>query len=625
MVNISPFLESVPDMYDINGYFCEIGLVITDKNILMMPRKLFTLLLFSLSALITFAQDPLKADSSYRKPFVEDDPVVIMLDSLANLKVFQNSSYLNTPSSKVNPVYSDDQIPYFSDSVYRERIASMSIQSPFEYVYNPSVRQFIDLYAYRKRGLTSRILGLAQIYFPMFEEQLDKYNMPLELKYLAVIESALNPVANSRVGAKGLWQFMYGTGKVYGLKLSSYVDDRFDPIKSTIAACEHLTDLFDIYGNWSLALAAYNSGAGNVNKAIRRAGGAKDFWIIQRFLPKETRSYVPAFIAASYVMTYAAEHHITPTDPGILFYEIDTVTVKRPLTFDQLSEMLNIPMEEVQFLNPAYKQGVIPATSGNPFMLRLRKKYVGDFINNEEALYAYKTRKGMEQESLRALAMMYNRETTEYRCRKGETMAGVAKKFHMTVSELKSLNGLRKNTISSKQRLLVYSGPAKPRPEFTQTLNKTDQEKDTVVKSLVVVEEQDPDPVPVLHVVRKGETLNKIALKYGCSISDLSEWNHLKSQSLIIGQKLKINGQSDEIASRTSTKTPAEHKKQNGSSASKGTRQKYITYTIQSGDNLWDIAEKFDGATVSQIKKLNKLSNSQRLKVGQKIRIMPAN
>ncbi len=594
-----------------------------------MLRKLFSLLLFSLCSVITFAQDPLKADSSFRRQFVEDDPVVIMLDSLATLKVFQNASYLSTPSSRANPIYTDDRIPYFSDSVYRERISSMSIQSPFEYVYNADVRQFIDMYAFKKRGLTSRILGLAQIYFPMFEEQLDKYNMPLELKYLAVIESALNPVANSRAGAKGLWQFMYGTGKVYGLKLSSYVDDRFDPIKSTVAACEHLTDLFDIYGNWSLALAAYNSGAGNVNKAIRRAGGAKDFWVIQRFLPKETRSYVPAFIAASYVMTYATEHNINPADPGILFYEIDTVTVKRPLTFEQISEMLNIPFEEVQFLNPAYKQGVIPATADHPFMLRLRKKYIGDFVNNEDRLYAYRTRKGLEQESLRALSMMYNRETTEYRCKRGETLAGVAKKFHMTVAELKSLNGMKKNIISSKMRLMVYTGPPKSRPyEPSPALAKTETARDTTIKQMEVIEEGEPDLVPLTHVVKPGETLNRIATKYKCTIKDITLWNNLKSTNLQAGQKLKITAPAyEELTSHAAPKTVSSQKKTavSASDAKSKGKQKYVSYTIRQGDNLWDIAEKFDGVTVGMIKKLNNITNATRLKVGQRIKIMPVN
>jgi len=300
------------------------------------------------------SQDTIPTDTLVKRGFVEDDPVVSMLDSLANLKIFHDNEFPKTHDYQNWRDYSDTDIPYFPDSVYRERIAVMNDQSPFEYVYNTEVRKFIELYAYRKRSLTARIIGLAQIYFPLFEEQLDKYNMPLELKYLAVIESALNPTANSRAGAKGLWQFMYGTGKVYGLKVTSYVDDRYDPYKATKAACEHLSDLYDIYGNWSLALAAYNSGAGNVNKAIRRSGGVKNFWAIHNYLPRETRSYVPAFIAASYVMAYATEHKIQPVDPGILYYEVDTVTVNKPLTFDQISEMLNIPLDEIAFLNPSF-------------------------------------------------------------------------------------------------------------------------------------------------------------------------------------------------------------------------------------------------------------------------------
>ncbi len=500
----------------------------------------------------------------------------------------------------------------------------MSMQSPFEYVYNSEVRNFIDLYAYRKRGLTERILGLSQIYFPLFEEQLDKYQMPLELKYLAVIESALNPVANSKAGAKGLWQFMYGTGKVYGLKISSYVDDRFDPIKSTKAACEHLTDLYNIYGNWSLALAAYNSGAGNVNKAIRRAGGAKNFWIIQRYLPKETRSYVPAFIAASYVLTYASEHHISPVPPGILYYEIDTVMVKNPVTFDQLSEMLNIPMVEIQFLNPAYKKGVIPATPENPYVLRLRKQKIADFINNENALYSYKTRKGLERDSLLSMLYQNSREITEYVVKKGETMPSIAKKFHMNVGDIKALNNLKKSYVKPKQRLFVFTGP--PRGKLPErTTSSVTLPTDTNIKKTQEPIAETPQVITT-HTVKKGETLNKISLEYGCSVENLVKWNNLKSQDILVGQKLKVTDTSQEaIASNESAKKPVK----TNSAPSKKTQkkpanaQKYIWHTIQPGDNLWDIAEKYDGATVAEIKKLNKITNSQRLRPGQKIKITP--
>ncbi|MCX6245004.1 MAG: LysM peptidoglycan-binding domain-containing protein [Bacteroidetes bacterium] len=579
----------------------------------MFIRK-FPVLIFLLFSTFLWAQEPVLPDTSAaKKGFVEDDPVVSMLDSLAGLKVFENSRFLKPGSSETNTISGSDQIPYFPDSVYRDRITGMSLQSPFEYVYNADVRKFIDLYAYRKRGLTSRILGLAQIYFPLFEEQLDKYNMPLELKYLAVIESALNPVANSRAGAKGLWQFMYGTGKVYGLKISSYTDDRFDPVKSTVAACEHLTDLYEIYGNWSLALAAYNSGPGNVNKAIRRAGGAKNFWVIQKFLPKETRSYVPAFIAASYVMTYSAEHKIYPIDPGILFYEIDTVTVRNPLTFNQISEMLHIPYEEVQFLNPSFKQGIIPATAETPYKLRLRKKYIGDFINNEAALYAYKTKSGIARDSLMMLTLNNNRPTLEYKVKKGETMASIAKKFHMSVSELKALNGLSKNYVRPKQNLLVYSGTGKS--YFPESLNQPPRPTTDSGTKPEKEEKPFPEVTPKYHTVASGESLGKIAQKYGCTIQDLMTWNNLKSSNLLVGQKLKVVSTRSETTAKPAANPPASSPK-----TTKPAAPKFVWYTIQQGDTLWEIAEKFD-VTVADIKKENNITNTQRLKPGQKIKI----
>ncbi len=586
----------------------------------MAERKILILILFLLSPFLR-AQDPVPPDSTNtKKSFVEDDPVASMLDSLARLKIFENSKYLKTGSDDNSGTYNTGDIPYFPDSVYRDRITGMSLQSPFEYVYNADVRKFIDLYAYKKRGLTARILGLSQIYFPLFEEQLDKYNMPLELKYLAVIESALNPVANSRAGAKGLWQFMYGTGKVYGLKISSYTDDRFDPVKSTVAACQHLTDLYEIYGNWSLALAAYNSGAGNVNKAIRRAGGAKNFWVIQKYLPRETRSYVPAFIAASYVMTYASEHRIASVDPGILFYEIDTVTVRNPLTFDQISEMLKIPYEEVQFLNPAFKQGVIPATPETPYKLRLRKKNIGDFINNESALYSFKTKSGVQRDSLMALALRNNRETIEYTVKSGETMAGIAKKFHMSSYEIKSLNGLKKNYVKPKQHLLVYTGPARAKfPESIATTNSS-----PAVANAEPAKETSPPPSsgPVIYTVKPGEYMALVAKKYGCTVENLMTWNNLKNQNLLVGQKLKILSSSGETASKEEPKTKTITRPAITAKNVQKTKSKFIWYTILPGDNLWDIAEKYD-ATVSEIKKLNNINNTHRIRAGQKIKIEP--
>ncbi|MEI6886165.1 MAG: LysM peptidoglycan-binding domain-containing protein [Bacteroidota bacterium] len=588
---------------------------------------LFLQFILLITPIFVFSQDSIRSDTASKKTkLVEDDAVMAMLDSLATLKVFADAS---SPHEQKYPPWSsfaDTDIPYFPDSVYAARIAFMNQNSPFEYVYNLEVKKFIELYGMRKRKLTARILGLSQIYFPLFEEQLDRFNMPLELKYLAVIESALNPIANSKAGAKGLWQFMYGTGKVYGLKVSSYIDDRYDPYKATIAACEHLQDLYDIYGNWSLALAAYNSGAGNVNKAIRRSGGMKNFWAIHKYLPKETRSYVPAFIAASYVLAYANEHKIYPVDPGILYYEVDTVTVRHPLTFDQLSEMLNIPFDEITFLNPAYKKGVIPATPEMTYKLRLRKKYVGDFINNEASLYTYRTKKSLSEEA--SLAAIYEsyRETQQYTVRKGETMASIAKKFHMSVPELKSLNSLSKNYVKPKQKIFVYVPGSSPKiPDSVlhkqEVLARTDTGRQQPhLKDTVKQASTEPEKELVkakIHVVKSGESLKLIAGKYKVTISDLQNWNNLSTSTLKAGQKLKVysepskSGTSDvPAAGSTASKS--------GSKSSGNTRFAY--YTIKSGDNLWDIADEHD-VTVAQIKKLNNINNASYLKPGQKIKI----
>lgn len=579
------------------------------KGSLFLPVLVF----FSIFSFACFAQDTIMPDS-VKNAFilVDDDPVASMLDSLVTLKIFEDNESPHANKYQDWENYTETDIPVFPDSVYRERIAEMNDQSPFEYVYNNEVKQFIELYGVRKRKLTARILGLSQIYFPLFEEQLDKYDMPLELKYLAVIESALNPVANSRVGAKGLWQFMYGTGKVYGLKVTSYVDDRFDPYKSTIAACEHLQDLYDIYGNWSLALAAYNSGAGNVNKAIRRSGGIKNFWAIHQYLPRETRSYVPAFIAASYVMTYSKEHKINPIDPGILYYEVDTVTTYNPLTFDQISEFLKIPRDELAFLNPSFKQGVIPASPENPYKLRLRKKYIGDFIANENTLYAYKTREGQSKDSL--LNLVYNsyRETQQYKVKSGETMSSVAKKFGMTVTELKTLNNLKKNYLKVNQRLLVYtkSSAVKTNSSLTSS-SSTNQGTNHASENDHPAQKPAPNQSATksIHVVKSGESLGLIASKYQCTVSELMQWNNLSSSKILVGQKLKVSGQAQSASGETASKMTT-----TASSA------RFFYYTIQPGDNLWDIANKFD-VTVSQIKNLNAMKNASRIKPGQKIKV----
>jgi membrane-bound lytic murein transglycosylase D len=400
--------------------------------------------------------------------------------------------------------------------------------------------------------------------------------MPLEIKYLAVVESALNPRAGSHAGAKGLWQFMYGTGKVYKLNVTSLVDDRFDPIKATEAACQHLQDLYDSFGDWFLALAAYNSGAGNVNKAIRRAGGLKNYWAIWPFLPKETRGYVPAFIAVNYVMSYSQEHNVYPTDLGIMADGVDSVTVHQPLHFDQLHEMLNIPMEDIKFFNPQYKASIIPASTKTPMSLRLPEQYIGSFIDNEKELYAFKTKKGIDREKLEE-EMKKVSDRSVHIVKSGENLGSIAKKYRISVNQLKTWNNLKSTMIHPGQKLIVYSSGA----PMAQAGNSKPVTRST---------EQS------IHVVKSGENLSVIAKKYKCTVTDLKNWNNLKSTNLSIGQKLKVY-------------PPAE-----GSSSSGGS----VVHTVKSGDNLWDISRKY-GVSVEQIRKLNGLNSKAVLKIGQKL------
>lgn len=511
-----------------------------------------------------------------------DSPVVAMLDSLAFVKFYGKQYFQTDTAISYVSQFDAAEIPFFPDSIYEQRIHSLNIETPFDLTYNKEVKSFINLYAVKKKNLTSKMLGLAQIYFPMFEEALDKYNMPLELKYLAIVESALNPSAGSHMGAKGLWQFMYGTGKVYGLKVTSLVDDRLDPMKSTIAACEHLQDLYDIYGDWSLALAAYNSGAGNVNRAIRRAGGTKNYWAIWPFLPRETRGYVPAFIAVNYVMNYAAEHNIQPMIPGMFFYDIDTVSVHDVLAFDQLNEMLGIPKDEIKFLNPQFKNEIIPASESQTYTIRIPRQYVSDFLNNEQELYAYKTKNGVERDKLLA-EVQKAKDRNIHIVRSGESLGLIAKRNHVYVDQIKRWNNLKSSTIYPGQKLVLFGSGS----------NQFYQETSTpVVRS----GEQSK------HIVKNGENLGLIAKKYKCTVTDLKEWNNLKKSNIYPKQVLVVYKPSE---------------KQNNS-VKEG---KYLYHIVRKGDTLWDIAKEYDGVTVEKLKQLNNISNTRSLKPGQKIKV----
>ena len=513
---------------------------------------------------------------------VVDSDIVRTLDSLLYVRFYQENFFSVDTSIMTDYGFKHDEVPTYPDSIYEQRIEALNRETPFELTYNKEVKNYINLYAVKKPKLTAKMLGLAEIYFPMFEEALDKYNMPLEIKYLAIVESALNPSAGSHMGAKGLWQFMYGTGKVYGLTVTSLVDDRYEPYKSTIAACEHLTDLHDIYNDWSLALAAYNSGAGNVNRAIRRAGGTKNYWAVWPFLPRETRGYVPAFIAVNYVMNYASEHNIYPMRPGMFYYDIDTVTINDVLAFDQLNEMLGIPMDELKFLNPQFKMNIIPASAEKTYTIRIPRTYTAEFLNNEQQLYAFKTRKGIERDKL-LVEIQKVKDRNIHIVKSGESLGLIAKRNRVYVDQIKRWNNLKSSTIYPGQKLVLYGSGSSNFYQKSSTPVMRSSEKSS-------------------HIVKNGENLGLIAKNYSCTVTDLKEWNNLSNSKIYPKQKL--------IVYKPAEKTT--------SSVKVG---KYLYHIVRKGDTLWDIAKEYDGVTVDKIKSLNNLKNSNRLNPGQKIKI----
>ena len=347
--------------------------------------------------------------------------------------------------------------PQFSDSVYIDRLSRMPVI--MEMPYNDIVRKFIDTYTGRLRSQVSFMLSACNFYMPIFEEALDAYNLPLELKYLPIIESALNPSAVSRAGASGLWQFMLSTGKLYGLESNSLVDERRDPIKATWAAARYLKDMYDIYKDWNLVIAAYNCGPGNINKAIRRANGKTDYWEIYNYLPRETRGYVPAFIAANYVMTYYCKHNICPMETNIP-QATDTVLVSRNLHFQQIADICHVPLDEIKSLNPQYKRDIVPGDS-KPRALRLPTEAISIFLDNQDTIYAHRSDELFKNRRIvasvnRQSKASNNSDLTYYRIRQGDTLGGIARKFGVSVRQLRRWNNLHNNRIRAGRRLKIY-------------------------------------------------------------------------------------------------------------------------------------------------------------------------
>jgi membrane-bound lytic murein transglycosylase D len=450
-----------------------------------------------------------------------DDPIMARLDDLANLHWVKQSRFtIDTAHHNVHG-FAPDHIPVWSEEAMRQRVAVLDANTPFSLVYNRVVQSYIDLYVVRKREMSSRMLGLAELYFPTFEQHLDRHGIPLEMKYLAVVESALNPNARSRAGAVGLWQFMMPTGKLYGLRADSYIDERHDLYKSTEAACRYLKYLHRIYGDWELALAAYNCGPGNVNKAIRRAGGAKDYWKIYDYLPRETRGYVPAFIAVNYLFEHHADHNLYPIAPTYCAYEVDTVQVCFPLDLAAIAVLSGGTVQELRELNPMLKMGIVPDVE-QPITVYLPKDAVPVFIGNEDMLrYSYyAANPGAKPPAPAAAAQPTESETRHHTVRKGETLGGIAGRYKMSVDQLKRLNNIRSNTIQIGQKLVVKRSASERTASASPGTDNRAQ----------------------YYTVQAGDTLWSIAQRHpGVSVEDLKNLNDGLPQGLKPGARIRVS------------------------------------------------------------------------------------
>lgn len=355
--------------------------------------------------------------------------------------------------------FEETDVPIYADSVYAYRLALLESEVPMD--YNEYVRPYIDLYTMRRRKLSANMLAWSQYYFPQFEQALDREKMPMELKYLAVIESALNPSATSPVGAAGMWQFMAPTGRMYGLKTTQHYDERRDVAKSTDAAIKYLRNSYRIYGDWLLVIASYNCGPGNVNKAIKRAGGVKNFWAVQHYLPRETRGYVPAFIAAAYMMNYASEHNIYPNQEINVYRHMDTVLVDNSYSLNQLALKLNMSVNELKEYNPALRKGIIPFSNEKIALTLPYNKAMA--FTNANADSGFKTEMNNEVIALNKEIQRENKSrkaTIQYKVRRGEQLASIASKYDVTVKDIKKWNNLKSNKVKAGQRLKIKSNQA---------------------------------------------------------------------------------------------------------------------------------------------------------------------
>ena len=493
-------------------------------------------------------------------------------------------------------VYDMDAVKFASnvpDDVYIERIKKMNsfIQLP----YNDIVRNYIIMYSEKMPKRMPHILGLCKYYMPIFEETFDRYGLPVELKAMAIIESAMNPRAESRVGAKGMWQFMYNIAKAYDLHVDSFVDERMDPVKSCDAAAQYLSDAYNMFGDWNLAIASYNCGAGNVRKAIKRAGGSRKFWDIWPYLPKETRSYVPAFVGALYTLEYYKEHGLKP-ESMVMPAGVDTLVISKQLHLKQVSEFTGAPLEELKNLNPQYRHEIIPGHE-REYILRLPYQYTSTFIEHEDTIYKHKAAVYFDPVTIKKIKDGGDGVRIVHKVKNGEFLGKIASKYNVSVAKIKKWNNLKSDNIRVGQMLVIYRGGSGPSAAESSSSSKSNTKATSSYSS--------SGQIKTTYTVKKGDSLGKIAEAHRVGLSKLREWNNLKNDNIQIGQKLVIYTNGGPAKASASNKTSA-----NG----------HTLYTVNSGDSFYSIAKNYPGVSAENIMDYNGMKSSS-LRPGMTIKI----
>ena len=512
---------------------CTVNNINQSPSSLLCPSKKlfltsFRSLLFYLEAGHLYAQGELNEDIAFLidtliKQQLEDNILASQLDQKWLSELYSSSLYDTIYKSVRELKYDSIYYPELPTETLKKRLKELNAKTPFNIEYNPLLESVIKNYLKNRRKSFECLMALSGYYFPMFESELDNYDIPLEVKYLSIVESALKPRAKSRVGATGLWQFMFATGRQFGLDVSSYIDERSDPIKSTEAVSKYLASLYKIFGDWDLALAAYNSGPGNVTKAIRRSGGYKNYWNIRPHLPRETAGYLPAFLATMYIFEYAKEHGFKPNETEFIHIETDTIHVKLMITLDQVSELTGVKMEELQFLNPSYKLDIIPFIEGKNYTLTLPRTHIGSFINNEKEIYAFvKAEFDKREKPLPQFLKVESR--IRYKVKSGDYLGRIARRYGVRVSQIKKWNGLRNNNLRIGQHLTIH--PTKP--TFASGKTTTKSSSSTTNKNNLKT-----------YKVKTGDSLWSISQNFpGVSIQNIKDWNDISGSKLKPGMIL---------------------------------------------------------------------------------------